>query len=690
MRASMPGDAGPEPPVAPSTSPSRRDEPETNDRGTDEPLSDTVEDLSVYGTRDRPDGIPELPPPPTDISPPTEIPLPEIPASVMSDQPLLPTDAWTSESSHRIRSWLMLAGAATLGIFVAVGVFALVAMQWSRNKQVAVAESPGAQTVASEGSETPADQATSGQGGPGAPDATAAKPRQPADSPPADDPAHGESSAEPPTRPSTPSKPVSPESANGGPIAPGATAVEANSPASPDPAAPEIATGGTALPESAPPADEHPPGLVATSPLDEAPPDLNPADEITGAVDTSMEKTLKSFEELLDGTPPGDGSASAEVARRTPAELGGEPIGPPRPEPRAIDLAARLEDTIPEIQFENMPLNDFLRFVANLSTIPITLIPDALRWSDVAADTPVSAHQKETTTRRLLEDVVESQGLALRLAGDQLLITLPEAGVHRQRVAVADLAASPPEMTALQNDITRLVAPESWQTAGGLGRIAVDADELVVQQSSAAHRQVIEFLEKLRLARGLSPSTDVGGPKSNLASRTARCRDALQARITLNFFQPTPLDVVIDRLAKSAKCHLLIDWQALTGAGWNADTQVTLTITNTPLVDALNELLTPRGLAHRCVDSGLLQVTTADKLHRNSEFEIYPVPDLIGRGSAADVLAGVREKMGTAWLADERAAIQLDVDKASRSILACLPQPGQVALENAIAELRSE
>lgn len=619
------------------------------------PLSDTVEDLSVYGTQQ----------PPLHKIPPPAFPLPKFPASLMDEQPLLPTDAWSSESSQRVRNWLMLGGAATIGIFVAVGVFALVAMRLARHDVVVVG--PAGQNPAT----SSPDQAGDHTGGA---DAGVANPSD-ADHPPASE---GSAAAAPANVDAGEPSLGKPDTGIPAAIVPDAGA----------PAAMPPTRGGTLADDPPLPDDDHPPGFVGPAVSEEFPPGFVAREDTTASSDESLDKTLRGFEELLDPAPSRDASPASAAAM---ADLEIEDSGPKRPAPRAVDVAARLADTFEEVQFDGTPLNDFLRFVASFSTIPITLDPDALLWLGVTPETPVSAHQKTATVQLLVQGVVESVGLTSQVVGDQLLVTLPEEGIHRELYAIGDLANSAEQRQVLATRVTGLVAPDTWQAAGGLGSIAVSDEGLTIQQSTPVQQGVLRFLEKLRVARGLSPTSSVPAANFDLASRFTRARKQLEKSITLNFFQPTQLDQVADRLAKSADVVILIDWQALLQAGWNSDTLVTLTVNDTPLAKALDELLEPRGLGYRCVDTGLLQITSAERLKSTHEFEIYPLGKLLAPDSTAtEIIARLREAMGAEWFSDGGGTGLLVFDAPGNALLASLPQAGQIRLEKALAELPAE
>jgi hypothetical protein len=604
--------------------------PATEDATSDGPLSDTVEDLSVYGTQ------------------PDEVPLPEIPASLMSEQLLLPNEAWSSESSQRVRNWLLLGGAATVGIFVAVGAFALVAMSLSKDNVVVEAPSdttkksgdnaqgPGARVDPSNEGETKAGNGNPSPGVEGSegPESVTTKANSSDDGTPAVTPAPD-------------------------------VALDANPP----------------LPDA-----DHPPDFVDAEANDDVPPDFVASVDTAESADAALEKTVRNLEGLLNESP-------AEAGPLVPplADIEYTETGPVRPAARVINVAERLADSFEEIQFDGTPLNDFLRFVADFSTIPITLDPDALMWLDATPVTPVSAHRKAATVKDLLQAVVESVGLTTLVVDNQMLVTLPEAGIHEELYATSDLAGSDTERLALARLVAELVARDSWLENGGLGSIAVGANGLAIRQSTLLHRQILRFLERLRIARGLSPVSSFPVANFDLASRFARVNGQLEKKIAVNFFQPTRLDRVTEVLSKIGECRILIDWQSLHQAGWNSDTMVTLTVSDTSLGTVLGELLEPMGLGVRYVDTGLLQITTAARLERTIELEIYPISDLLARRSTAEeIIAVLREAVGAELFSDRGGVGSLTFDERSGALLAALTQESQIVLEQSLAELRAK
>jgi len=593
-------------------------------------LSDTVEDLSVYGTQ----------------QPTVEVPLPHIPTSVMSEQLLLPTDEWSSESSQRVRNWLLLGGAATVGIFVAVGVFGLVAVRLSQNNDVVV------DVAATDSKKTTANDATG----------------QDVDPPDGDLTTDREENAVAPVE---------------GPESPAADTLESNAS---DAGNSSVTTTDDGTPDGHPPTPDgegdHPPGFLDAGASADVPPGFVVNVDTTTSADETLEKTLRNLEGWLDDKPPTEEAVVPPIV---------EERGPDRPAARFVNVAERLADTIEEIQFEGTPLNDFLRFVADFSTIPITLDPDALLWLDVTPKTPVSAHRKAATVQELVQTVVESVGLSTQVVDNQLLVTLPEEGMHPELYATSDLVESGADFQALAGLVTDLVARDSWQTNGGLGSIVVSDEGLTIRQSSINHRQVLLFLEKLRVARGLSTVSRFPVENFNLATRSSRVRSKLDKNIVVNFFQPTRLDKVTEILSEVGACRILIDWQSLHQLGWNADTMVTLTVNDIPLGKALDNLLEPMELGYRRVNTDLIQITSAERLQTENEFEIYKVGDLCARGTTAiEIIDALRLALGAEIFSDRGGPGTLAFDERGEALLATFPQESQIVLEQTLAELRAK
>src|SRR5690606_2584331 len=130
----------------------------------------------------------------------------------------------------------------------------------------------------------------------------------------------------------------------------------------------------------------------------------------------------------------------------------------------------------------------------------------------------------------------------------------------------------------------------------------VGKDSITTQQKRVIHAELLQFFEKLRVARGLRPLSRFDAANFRLETRLARAQPKLETPITLNFSQPALLTNITERLEKAAQVRILIDWQSLAPLGWNPDGEATLLAENEPLSQALTKLTEPMDLTWRAVD----------------------------------------------------------------------------------------
>jgi len=582
-------------------------------------------------------------------SPPVEpVPAPP-PAGVQpGNEPVLPTDAWTSQAARQRQQWLLLGGAAVVGVALALGVLGFLASRGARSNR-------------------------SDSAGPG-PDAAASG--QPASS----------------TQPQTPPANVPPAAA--APAA-GKTAKVTKPASVPDASAP-----ATVPPAAGPPAKSaDPPAAEALSATDakpvEAPqtaaqpsaPDAEakaPDSKESSPDTTALSETLKAFAPFIDpnvNAPPTEAMEGAnQDAPPEPEAITTDQPVVPRPEPRQIDLPARLQDKIPEVEFTDVPLEAFLRFVMNFSTIPISLDLDALALVRAAPRTKVSVRKTDATIDQLLTAALGPLQLAHVGVDQQLVVTRPpppngELRTHSH--VVSDLVGSDPQqLQQLADLIVEMVAPATWQAAGGPGVMQEAMPALVIQQQDTVLFQAIVFCERLRAARGLPPQSKFDPELFSLQPCWARAAPRLAEPVTLNFLQPASLVRILSRLSDESGVAIVVDWQALATLGWTPDTETTLAVNQRPLGEVLRQMLQPMELTYRVVDAATVQVTSPAAVEARWDIEFYAVQEWLATGTTAEaVLARVRRELS--GNESGQLAGVLHVDAPSQHLIAALPQPQQ-------------
>lgn len=420
----------------------------------------------------------------------------------------------------------------------------------------------------------------------------------------------------------------------------------------------------------------------ADAPAADAPPD----DTLAGA------DPLARFAPFLDSgsvevNPAGEegaagaGGAEAEGVGDPPADA------PEKPTPRHVNVEARLADRLEAIEVTEAPLDELLRLLSDLSTIPITVEPWALLQSQTDPAAPVTLKLHQPTVADVLGEALSPFRLGYVTHDQGISITRPDPADGPREVSynVKDLTGgSPEELNRLASVVKMLVAPASWSDAGGAGEMKTTADALVVRQTAPVHFEVLTFCEKLRVARGLAVRSALDARLFSLDTRRAQASAALATNVTANYVRPARLVDVLDHLEKAAGVTILVDWRATMTEGWSPDTETAFTSAG-PLSQTLDKLLSPMGLAVRIIDGKTFEVTTLAELNAKPELEMYSLPSA-GLASAppAEVLEKIAKELGIA-AEGEGAFAGLHIDAASQCLLASLPQPRQAAVERLLA-----
>lgn len=364
----------------------------------------------------------------------------------------------------------------------------------------------------------------------------------------------------------------------------------------------------------------------------------------------------------------------------------------PRPEPRAIDVAARLADPLPGIETDGTPLADFLQVLSDLSTIPITLEPDALPLVGAGPDSPITLKLTGTTIGAALTTGVRQLKLEAVEIDGHLIVRLAEpAKLMTRAYSMQDLSGGDPDQLAELAEFFRAVVdPESWSDEEGAATIAVEGESLKIRQRAAAHAQVILLADTLRTARRQTPAATWLDPALfRLDGRSQIARARLQTPVTATFNQPTHIGRILKHLEEAGGVRILVDWRDVAAAGWNPDGEATLSVEKQPLATALSALVEPMDLAWRIVDARTLQIMRPETLAGRCEVEFFKVADLLKDDPAGEsLLALVKSELGDDLFQDRGGTCELRCDVASGCLVARLPQPKQQELEGLLAKWR--
>ncbi|MBP60781.1 MAG: hypothetical protein CMJ62_04565 [Planctomycetaceae bacterium] len=387
------------------------------------------------------------------------------------------------------------------------------------------------------------------------------------------------------------------------------------------------------------------------------------------------------------GIPPDDDFSNENEVAALPSATSSVPEA----ERRELDVAARLQDTIPQIEFVDVRLVDFVYFLSDFSTLPITIDPEAIFFAGKSPATKLQVKLTDTTVQKTLHEVLATKGLESLVQDDHLVITARMNQKDRARrieYPTEDLLNSQfPAQEDLARWLRTLVAPNAWQDPKGSETIELLQQNLAITQSATVQWQVLQLFEKLRMARGGTPRSPYSSNRFVLKSRGAQAQEKLSQLVTLNYVRPVRLTEILQRLSTETGVYFLVDWLQLGAVGWWPDSETTFLADRQTLRESLHKFLSPKGLAFRIVDGKTLQVTTEPFLQRRHEIEFYDLSKLSDRtGDSQELLVELQESIGLQHFGPGRGV--LFRDQKSRYLVARLPQSLQWELEAEVEQLR--
>lgn len=477
---------------------------------------------------------------------------------------------------------------------------------------------------------------------------------------------------------------AAPPTANVAPALPPSQAEQA--PANASPATSSIATNDVSPAPS--------PGKAATAdPLGLVP--QNAAKSELPQVSDSLAKLDRLIGTGVEETPPPAGTKPTAAAPKEVPEAAPSKPPAPRPPPREVDVAKRLADPLLGIESANTPLVDFLQTLSDLSTIPISLEPDALAIVNVSASSPVALKTGSITVGAAITEAIKPLKLESVVVEGQLVVRLAEPNPPTViEVSARDLAdGSEQQLGELAELLKSVIEPATWSGGADSGEITINAakNALQIRHRRAVQAQVLLTCDKLRVARGKSPLLKLDPATFQLAGRYERAKPKLETQISLNYSQPTRLVTILERLQETANVSILVDWRDVAGGGWNPAAEATLVADKLPLAASLDLLVSPLDLTWRVVDGATLEIVSLGRLADRIETEVYRVEgpaakDLTGES----LLARLRDLLGEATFRDGGGNGELRFDVEGKCLIACLPQPKQRELAALLANWASE
>lgn len=287
-------------------------------------------------------------------------------------------------------------------------------------------------------------------------------------------------------------------------------------------------------------------------------------------------------------------ASAAEFGGWSTAPSGTDPGSPPSPEGGQVEGPAPVETPLfpteqalatrlARVTMQEVPLGLVLHLIAQWSSIPVSVQPEALCAEDVSLRSPVSLSAENATLREIVQQVAEQTGLEVRIEPSGVVTLtsihadLPETRVYR----AVDYGGCFPFDENLAQLVRGVFAPSPEIDAASDFEVVTVPEGLRIKCPPCTHRQ-IETLLLRQLCRGEAPAN--GRPRDWPSPKAG------DSPVSATFLQVTPLSEVILALDQACEIDIVVDWSNLVRAAITPQTPVTLTADDAPIGQVLRDL----------------------------------------------------------------------------------------------------
>ena len=307
-------------------------------------------------------------------------------------------------------------------------------------------------------------------------------------------------------------------------------------------------------------------------------------------------------------------------------------------EPKAIDPVTLVPEklaTKATVQFKDTSLTDVVKWIRDEQKIGVTLDAKALADANILLSEPVTDRLTNEPLYLLL-DRLRALGLGWFMQDSALHVTtreVAEGQLTTMPYNLGDLIDIGYDGVALQQTLTSVTEPTSWDENGGPGSIVLLGDVLFVRNSAAVQREVAGLLAALRMHGRQTMTAD--------APQNAVLRKKLEQNLTVKF-RELPLVDAVAEVASKAQADIRVDHSALQAAGVRERLPVSLELADQKLKVVLGALLNEHNLTWILRD-GAVWITSQDVADATIKTAVYDVRDLCRDMGESNSLKGAIE-----------------------------------------------
>jgi hypothetical protein len=358
----------------------------------------------------------------------------------------------------------------------------------------------------------------------------------------------------------------------------------------------------------------------------------------------------------------------------------GQPGNAPQPV-----AAHQLTAPVKSLELEGVPLSRLVNMLSEIAGAGVTLDPVAIELAGVSPRTTFAVSAKESTVEAVLRKALAVHHLDLEVQGGRPRVVLANGNERRTIDCEIKDLVSGADGSSIAQLVQGFVSPNSWKANGGTGTLRVDGTTLHVEQTEAVRRDVVIFLERLRLARGLPLRTKYPAALLAAVSPYQKLSAKLGEHTTFTFLAWTRLADIVRQLQELSGFTILVDWSALADTELSPSSPVSCSANDRSWQESFDGVLEPLGLGWWGVDGETIQITCLASLEHIERLEFHEVPAKFRSqfGSNQALIEALQQHVPSGAGKQGKAGLpRIDVDESSGRLVV-LASP---AIHRAIAQ----
>ncbi len=341
----------------------------------------------------------------------------------------------------------------------------------------------------------------------------------------------------------------------------------------------------------------------------------------------SMQSELGELSALLEQS----GTSILKVQDLAEANRDEQLIGMPKyfvrpPEPERLDIAKQMSLPCDGINYEDTRLITVLRELSMLIGVPFTLDTNSVLATGGELNPKINLELKGGDFEEVIHSIVEPLGLTASVFQDRgVVIHASSLGtLIEKKHSLPDFPQ--PNREARERFVAilkGLVFPQSWLREQSPATIEVVGDELVVSNTDIAHAMIATLVAKIEASLKLTQHPADEEARKILTTKWDSVSAKLQQPAGLVRTLDDRLEKRLDELHQATGITVLLDWDNLVPMGWTPLTKLPGHINEPNAEEILKQIARAMDLTVLAIDETTMQITTFDKAARAVDLEVY-------------------------------------------------------------------